>query len=182
MGKSRLILLLIFVSVASSASEEPIADAEPLSAVGTGGQRLRKGAEPTNAYFNLVFEYPGGLAASVASRQCGKGPGGIFCTMYGTRGAVETQYGGNVKVHGDAPYAGGSTGSIFQAGVVTNIATFHESVTAGRCDNPTVAPSVRSNLTTVLGRTAAYTGEKVTWAEMMKANAKLEADLKGLKA
>jgi hypothetical protein len=30
MGKSRLILLLIFVSVASSASEEPIADAEPL--------------------------------------------------------------------------------------------------------------------------------------------------------
>jgi hypothetical protein len=34
---------------------------------------------------------------------------------------------------------------------------------------------------TVLGRTAAYTGERVTWEQMMKSNEKLEADLKGLK-
>jgi myo-inositol 2-dehydrogenase/D-chiro-inositol 1-dehydrogenase len=158
-----------------------IADADPISAVGTGGQRVRKGRETTNDHFNLVFEFSRGAPISFASRQCGKGPGGIFCTMYGTRGAVETQYGGNVKVHGDAPYGGGNTGDIFKAGCVSNIATFHKSITEGRCDNPTVAPSVRSNLTTILGRTAAYTGRKVTWAEMMKANAKLPARLAGLK-
>ncbi len=159
-----------------------VVDADPISAVGTGGQRVRQGKQTTSDHFNLVFEFPGGVPASFASRQCGKGPGGIFCTMYGTRGAVETQYGGNVKVHGDAPYPGGGTGNIFTAGCQANIATFHKSITDGVYHNPTVAPSVRSNLTTILGRTAAYTGRKVTWAEMMKANEKVEADLKGLKA
>ena len=43
----------------------------------------------------------------------------------------------------------------------------------------TVAPSVRSNLTTILGRTAAYTGRKTTWDEMIKANEKLAANLDG---
>jgi hypothetical protein len=45
-----------------------------------------------------------------------------------------------------------------------------------------VAPSVRSNLTTILGRTAAYKGGLVTWKEMMKANEKWDAKLKGVKA
>ena len=38
------------------------------------------------------------------------------------------------------------------------------------------------NLTCVLGRTAAYKGEPVTWDEMIKAGEKLEPDLKGLKS
>jgi hypothetical protein len=40
---------------------------------------------------------------------------------------------------------------------------------------------VRSNLTTILGRTAAYRRAEVTWEELLKANEKLEANLKGLK-
>jgi hypothetical protein len=40
---------------------------------------------------------------------------------------------------------------------------------------------VRSNLTTILGRTAAYRRSEVTWDEMMKADEKLEPNLKGLK-
>ncbi len=64
----------------------------------------------------------------------------------------------------------------------TNIATFHDNITKGECANPTVAPSVRSNLTTILGRTAAYKNGVVTWQEMMQANEKFAPDLKGLKA
>jgi hypothetical protein len=41
---------------------------------------------------------------------------------------------------------------------------------------------VRSNLTTILGRTAAYKGSEVTWDEMMKANEKWELKTEGLKA
>ena len=48
--------------------------------------------------------------------------------------------------------------------------------------NPTVAPSVRSNLTTILGRTAAYKNAMVSWDEMMRRNEKYTPDLKGLKA
>ena len=43
-----------------------------------------------------------------------------------------------------------------------------------------MAPSVRSNLVTILGRTAAYGNREVTWDEIIKANEKLEADLRGL--
>ena len=158
-----------------------IADAQPLSAVGTGGRKLRKGDDVIFDHFNLVFEYPDGLAVSFASRQFGAGPGGIDNLMFGTQGAIETHYGGAVKIHGKAPYPGGDTGNIYEDGAVANIATFCDSIKAGKVDNVTVPPSVRSNLTSILGRIAAYTGNKVTWDEMIKANEKLIRNLDGAK-
>ncbi len=41
--------------------------------------------------------------------------------------------------------------------------------------------TVRSNLVTILGRTAAYTGRLVTWDEIVRSDERLVADLKGLK-
>jgi predicted dehydrogenase len=158
-----------------------IADAQPLTAVGTGGRKLRTGDNVIFDHFNLVFEYPDGLAVSFASRQFGAGPGGIDNVMYGTKGAIETHYGGDVKIHGKAPYPGGNTGKIYVDGPTANIATFCESIKAGKAENPTLAPSVRSNLTTILGRMAAYTGRKITWDEMIKANEKLDPHLDGAK-
>jgi myo-inositol 2-dehydrogenase/D-chiro-inositol 1-dehydrogenase len=78
-------------------------------------------------------------------------------------------------------YRGGRSPGIYKDGAVANIAGFHKSVTEGKFDNPTVAPSVRSNLVTILGRTAAYTGEKVMWSRLVNSTEKLEADLKGMK-
>jgi hypothetical protein len=43
-------------------------------------------------------------------------------------------------------------------------------------------PSVRSNLTPILGRTTAFKHGLVSWDEMIKANERIEPDLKGLKA
>ena len=60
--------------------------------------------------------------------------------------------------------------------------TFHESIAKGECSNPTVAPSVRSNLTSVLGREAAYRNAVVTFAELLQENKKLDGKLEGLKA
>ena len=51
----------------------------------------------------------------------------------------------------------------------------------GDTANSTVPESVRSNLTTILGRTAAYQGREVTWKEMMERR-EIEFDLKSLKA
>ena len=73
-------------------------------------------------------------------------------------------------------------GNLYTDGVVTNIATFHDNITKGECGNPTVPPSVRSNLTTILGRMAAYKNGVVTWEEMMRRKEKFAPDLKGLKA
>ena len=41
---------------------------------------------------------------------------------------------------------------------------------------------MRSNLTTILGRTAAYQRAEVTWEQMMKDNEKWEVSMGGLKA
>jgi hypothetical protein len=67
-------------------------------------------------------------------------------------------------------------------GVENNIATFYESIVGGKVDNPTVAPSVRSNLVTVLGRLATDRGGEVTWNEMIQKADQVEYDMAGLKA
>jgi hypothetical protein len=76
----------------------------------------------------------------------------------------------------------GNTDNIYQAGVERNMVSFYDAITKGDCSNSTVAPSVRSNLTTILGRTAAYKRAEVTWAQMIKTNEKWDFDRKGLKA
>ena len=48
--------------------------------------------------------------------------------------------------------------------------------------NPTVEPSVTSNLVAIMGRMAAYEGRVVTWADVIASKKKLQADLSGLSA
>jgi myo-inositol 2-dehydrogenase / D-chiro-inositol 1-dehydrogenase len=75
-----------------------------------------------------------------------------------------------------------SSANLYRDGAVANIADFYNCVTKGDHSNPTVAPSVRSNLMTVLGRTAAYEHGLVTWKEMLRRKEEFKADLRGLKA
>ena len=94
--------------------------------------------------------------------------------MFGPAGSIDTHYFGEVSIIGDKPYAGGAVENLFMNGVTANIATFHRTITQGDYSNPTVEPSVRSNLTTILGRTAAYRRSEVTWDEIIQANQKWE--------
>jgi|GEM_PF-146445 len=155
-------------------------DADPLWAVGTGGRKLRQGDGIIWDHFNLVYGFPGDVPVSFTSRQFGQGPDDIGCLVHGQRGTLDAHYFTYVKILGSAPYAGGTT-SVFTSGAEANIATFHTCITQGRCDNLTAPASVRSNLACVLGRMAAWSGKRVTWDEMMKANEALRPDLKGLK-
>jgi predicted dehydrogenase len=157
-----------------------ILNAEPVKAYGTGG-KARPFLGNCWDHFACVFHYPNGVLLSFSSKQVGKGWDDIQCRMYGTDGTIDTHYGGTVRVHCDDAYNGGPTNNIYEAGVVANVASFYKSITEGDFSNPTVASGVRSNLVTILGRTAAYKNTEVTWADMMKANEKLEFDTKGLK-
>ncbi|MHC4474448.1 MAG: Gfo/Idh/MocA family protein [Planctomycetota bacterium] len=161
-----------------------IMNAEPVYAVGTGGRKVRKDKGNCWDHFAVLFVYPNDVGLTFSSRQFEghDSPGGINNRMFGSKGVLETQYGGQVIIRGDNFYRGGNTADIFKQGAVNNIAAFYDSITGRRFDNPTVAPSVRSNLVTILGRTAAYKGHRVTWDELIKANEKIETDLKGLKA
>jgi predicted dehydrogenase len=159
-----------------------IVDEAPLKAVGSCGRKARSGSGNVNDHFAVVYYFPNDVLISFASKQYGAGWDDIGVRVFGPRGTIDTHYFGSVSIKGQVPYAGGNVGNLYTDGAVANIAEFHKSITEGKFDNPTAAPSVRSNLTTILGRTAAYTGKEVTWDAMMKANEKLDADLKGLKS
>ena len=156
-------------------------DAEPVRAYGTGG-RKREFVGNCWDHFAVVFYFPNDLVVSFNSHQSGSGYDDILCRVYGLKGTADTHYFGNVAVKATEFHSDGNVGNLYSDGVETNIATFHDSITKGECANPTVPASVRSNLTTILGRMAAYENGVVTWQQMMKAKEKFVADFKGLKA
>jgi myo-inositol 2-dehydrogenase / D-chiro-inositol 1-dehydrogenase len=158
-----------------------ILDADPVKAVGTGGKKSRELGDCWD-HFSVIFTFPRDVIVTFNSKQFGAGMDDICCRMYGTEGTIDTHYSSDVAIRGKAPFRGGKAENLYHNGAVWNIETFYEDVSKGLHAHTTVAPSVRSNLTTVLGRMAAYTGREVTWDQMLKSTEKLEFDLKGLKA
>ena len=155
----------------------------PLSAYGTGGRKFRDVGTCWDT-FSVVFQYDDNVGVTFSSRQFnghGTRPEGIRNRMFGSEGVLETEYGGQVLIRGKQFYRGGETSGIYQDGAVRNIAAFHDSIQKGDYSNPTVEESVRSNLVTILGRTAAYGGRLVTWDQMLRDSERMEFDLSGLK-
>jgi predicted dehydrogenase len=158
-----------------------VLDEAPLHAVGTGGQKARTAGTCWD-HFSVTFTFPGDVLVTFSSKQLGDGWDDICCRMYGTEGTLDTHYFGDVSIRGKQPYRGGKVPDLYENGAISNIAAFHDSITGGDFSNPTVAASVRSNLTTILGRTAAWRGARVSWDEMLSANEALQADLAGLRS
>jgi myo-inositol 2-dehydrogenase / D-chiro-inositol 1-dehydrogenase len=155
----------------------------PLSAFGTGGRKFRAVGTCWDT-FTVLFQYPENVGITFSSRQFnghGTRPDGIRNRMFGSEGVLEAEYGGQVLIRGKQFYRGGETSTIYEQGAVRNITAFHDSIQQENYSNATVAESVRSNLVTILGRTAAYTGRIVTWDEVVRSDERLVADLKGLK-
>ncbi|MGO8701455.1 MAG: Gfo/Idh/MocA family protein [Limisphaerales bacterium] len=158
-----------------------IMDAAPLRAYGECGRTRPPLENGVCDNFSVIFDYPKDARITFNSKQAGKFWEDICCRVYGETGVIDTHYFGVVKVLCDDAYNGGTMTNLYTDGAVYNIAAFHKAISAADYSNLTVPPSVRSNLTTILGRTAAYRRAEVTWDELLKANEKLEANLKGLK-
>jgi myo-inositol 2-dehydrogenase/D-chiro-inositol 1-dehydrogenase len=159
-----------------------IMEKPPLWAVGTGGLKARPKVGSCWDHFVVYYQYADDVAIQFSGRQF-KGHGtaeGIKNRMFGSRGILETEYGGTVVIRGENFFNGGRTPEIYESGAVNNIAAFHESITKGNFMNPTVEPSVQSNLITILGRKAAYEKRRVTWDDLVQDEEKLEPSLEGL--
>lgn len=156
-------------------------DAAPLKAIGTGG-RARPYAGDCWDHFAVIYTFPNDVILTFNSKQFGAAYDDIMCRVYGMNGTADTHYGGKVWVRSREDAYTADTGPIYQEGAVRNIATFYQSIQRGDFTNPTVAPSVRSNLTTILGRMACYSRSEVTWEQMLKANERWEFPTAGLQA
>lgn len=159
-----------------------IMNEEPVSAVGTGGRTLNPEVGDIWDHFVLTYLYPNNVGISFSSHQIrgfGSKPNGIRNRMFGEKGALETKYNGQIRIlsSGGKSYKGGMSTNIYKVGVVANIAGFQKSIVEGDYTNPTVAPSVRSTLVSILGRKAAYEGRRVTWAELLRDNTVLDPKL-----
>ncbi len=163
-------------------STSPPGSLTPLRcAVGTGGRKIRVHGNISD-HFAVTYWFPGNVVLAFSSIKAIPGvPDEIRCKVFGTDGMIDTDYFGEVAIRGKKPYPGGKLENLYAAGAVANIEEFHRAISSGDTANPTVAASVRSNLTSVLGRTAAYRHGLVTWDDLLKANEKIEPDLKGLK-
>ena len=82
--------------------------------------------------------------------------------MYGTEGIADTDYMGDVSIRGKRLQGRADDQPLHHRGPSGTSKTSTTQSPAAITDNPTVVPSVRSNLTSILGRTAAYRGKEVT--------------------
>jgi predicted dehydrogenase len=110
-----------------------------------------------------------------------KAPGTLDCHVYGTTANALISYWGKAFLLGGAREYSGQVENLYHDGIVRNIATFHDNVTHGRSENPTVRRAVDSALTCILGREAASRRIRLTMDDLIKENKRLEVDLTGLK-
>ena len=159
-----------------------ILGSDPIKAVGAGGEIRGLGGTCWD-HFSVTYWFPKDILLTFSSKQYGYGWDDICCRMYGDKGVIDTHYFGTIKVKGaEDGYSAGPLNNLYTEGAINNIAAFANRIHRGDASNCTVSESVRSTLTTILGRTAAYKKREVTWDELMKANEPLHYDLKGLKA
>ena len=154
--------------------------AHPVKASGTGGRANWGGTkyDAGNAWdhFVVTFWYPDDRVASFSSNQLTNSFSDLCVRCFGIKGALDSHYGGLVRITGDNAWKGAEKDDTFKGGAVENIKTFVASIRDHKPFN-NAETAVESNLTAILGRTAAYKHGTVTWDELMASNERLEAEV-----
>ena len=149
--------------------------AHPLEAQGRLGLAGAERQGDMADFFSVQYAYPNGVAADFIGTRFASGYRDQCVRVQGTRGTVDSHYMGAVNIAGANPWKGAESDST-RLGAQTNVQNFLESVRSGRpIDN--TAPAAQSNLTAILGRTAAYGKRSVTWVEMMRSGEKFAAGI-----
>lgn len=158
-----------------------IIDSDPISARGTGGRKVRPSGSIYD-HFALHYVFPNDLTLAFTSIQSiPEVSDEIRARAYGADGFLDTDYYTGVVLKGKEAYRGDEA-NLYTTGAQANIAEFYQQIIQGDARNRTVAPSVRANLTAVLGREAAYRGSEVTLTQLLEAGTRLQPNLEGLES
>lgn len=162
-----------------------VADRLPASTVGASQAARPNPHGDTHDAYSITYRFADGLVWNHRGEHVPNlWPFTCNCTAYGHGAYFEGDYSGQTKTWvrgGKMAYRGGQIKGLYNSGIQANLDLFHKNITQRAYDNPTVEPSVNSTLACILGRDAAHAGRALTWADMMKADKRIEADLSGLK-
>jgi predicted dehydrogenase len=156
-------------------------EAHPVKAHGSGGRTDWTGTayQSGDAYdhFTVNYWYPENVHVTFSSSQLNGSFADLCVRIFGIKGCADTHYGGSLRVLGANPWTGPEKDDTFRGGAVENVKLFIQSIRDGK-PIYNFDRSVESNLTAILGRTAAYKEREVTWEELMQSEEAWKADLK----
>lgn len=141
--------------------------AHPVKAYGHCGRRVRTFGD-CNDFFIVQYWYPGDIMLDHSSVQFTKGYNDICARVFGSKGTVDSHYGGLVRISGANPWPGVEKDDTFRQGAITNVKRFVESVRSGAWIN-NAGQASESTVTAILGREASYRGGELTWEELLAA-------------
>ena len=160
-----------------------IAGARPVSAAGASRAGRANPHGDSHDVFSITFEFESGLVWCHRGKHLDNQTGfDVACQAQGRDGHAQLAYGGRAFLKSGAASYEGEVENLYEAGAVRNIAEFHRDVATGRCENATVAGAVDTALATILGREAARRRAKLTMADLLAENHRLDVDLRGLRA
>ena len=150
----------------------------PVEAIGFGGRARRLTGDQYD-FFSIDFDYGNGVFSHSMSRQiddCANTLGEMIMGTEGYTNCKNTVYNLDGSVKWKFEYPKTKDGKSTEIVAISPYVQEHISlVTAIRTNQPVVEAerTAISTLTAIMGRTSAYTGQKVTWDEMMSSTMKL---------
>jgi myo-inositol 2-dehydrogenase / D-chiro-inositol 1-dehydrogenase len=160
-----------------------ILEDHPVKAAATGGTEGRPPGDTAYSHYNVVFYYPKDVAVTFSSTQFNKGWWDVTERFFGTKGTSQSPYSGPLGIWGDEPWqpeseaqsAGNSQQFSATGKFSDNLAeadpekkkAFVESITSGQFHNQAEQGAI-SALTCIMGRSAAYGGNPVTWDDLLR--------------
>lgn len=142
-------------------------DAPPVAAVGVGGRQIPSEGGNIFDHFHVAYEFGNSVICHIASRQIPNCHGETLDTIAGTKGKL--------TIGGNGPVIEGGTPWRWRANKKNppkDMYQIEHDVLFESIRNHGVVNDgdrmMNSTLVAILGRTAAYTGKRITWEEMVK--------------
>ena len=146
-----------------------IMEATPTRAIGLGGRQSRVEPQYGHIYdhFSIDYEYPNGTHISSMARQIVGTRGRVGEWFQGSRGSAQMGESGPFIIKGARPWEW-TRKADFVVPMVQEHADLIASIRSGRPRND-LRRMADSNLTAIMGRESAYTGQTIEWKGLIDA-------------
>ncbi len=166
----------------------------PIKATGSGGRKVVQNSGNCYDHFNVIYTYPGDVVITFASTQYLQGWFDVCERFFGSKGVSEAHYSEPVAIYGEEPWdyfnelavrmqkgdaefsETGDFGGALADSDPEKQKGFEASIRSGDYHNQ-ARQGAESALSAILGREAAYTGESVSWYDLLQSNQRWEAGL-----